>query len=421
MNDQDSPLGDKTGTLVQASVREELIDTTEPASPATGAPPRGPGLARRTYLPRTVGLGIGALCAGAGLYQADAPAWIWGVMLGYCFAWPHIALRLSLRSASPHEAERRNLLVDSFAGGVWPVAMAFNVLPSVLLLAALAMNNFAAGGPSLFRKGVLAHLAGAAVALLLLGPKFQPESNFTTVLLCVPFLLSYPLVLGVVMYRLSIELSRRKDELKLEKRRADEANLTKTRVLAELAARDELTGLFNRRHMSELLAQQRAICQRSGEGFAVALVDLDHFKRINDNHGHAAGDSVLRAFAEQARAAMRGTDTVGRWGGEEFLVIYPRSTAQEAAQGATRLLEQVATAVVTTPGGEPLTFTVSIGLTEHLPPETVEALIERADRAMYQAKTQGRNRVVTLWTAPATPAVSPQCAFSIPTGPVDDV
>jgi diguanylate cyclase len=349
-----------------------------------------------------VGLGIGALCAGAGLYQAGAPAWVWGVMLVYCFAWPHIALRISLRSASPYAAERRNLMVDSFAGGIWPVAMAFNVLPSVLLLAALAMNNFAAGGARLFGQGVLAHLAGAAAALLLLGPKFVPESNFTTVLLCVPFLLTYPLVLGVVMYRLSIELSRRKDELVLEKRRADEANLAKTRVLAELAARDELTGLFNRRHMSELLAQHRAACQRSGEGFAVALVDLDHFKRINDSHGHAVGDSVLRAFAEQAGAAMRGTDTVGRWGGEEFLVIYPRSTAQEAAQGADRLRERVAAAVVTTPGGQPLTFTVSIGLTEHLPPESVEALVERADRAMYQAKSQGRNRVVALPQAPAT-------------------
>ncbi|KQW49784.1 hypothetical protein ASD88_25035 [Pelomonas sp. Root662] len=343
-----------------------------------------------------MGLGIGSLCAGAGLHQAGAPAWVWGVMLVYCFAWPHVALRISLRSASPYAAERRNLMVDSFAGGVWPVAMAFNLLPSVLLLAALAMNNFATGGAKLFGKGVLAHLAGAAMALLLVGPKFLPETSFMTVLLCVPFLLSYPLVLGVVMYRLSIELSRRKDELVLEKRRADEANLTQTRVLAELAARDALTGLFNRRHMSELLAQHCAASQRSGGGFAVALVDLDHFKRINDSHGHAVGDSVLRAFAEQAGAAMRGTDTVGRWGGEEFLVIYPCSSADEAAQGAARLLEQVAAAAVTIPGGETLTFTVSIGLTGHAPPESVDALVERADRAMYQAKSQGRNRVVTL-------------------------
>jgi diguanylate cyclase len=374
--------------------------------PLAGAPPRGLGLVRRAYPPRIVGLGIGALCAGAGLYQANAPPWVWIVLVAYCYAWPHIAFGVSIRSAFPLAAERRNVLADSFAGGFWAVAMAFNVLPSVLLLAALAMNNLATGGTRLFGKGVLAHLAGAGAALLMLGLKFQPESSFLTVLLCVPFLLTYPLVLGVVMYRLSIELSRRKDALVLEKRRADEANLTKTRVLAELASRDELTGLFNRRHMSELLAQQRMACQRAGDSFAVALVDLDHFKHINDTHGHAAGDSVLRAFAEHAGAAMRGTDTVGRWGGEEFLVIYPRSTAYEAAQGVARLRERVAAAVVTTPGGQALTFTVSIGLTEHVPPESVEALIERADRAMYQAKSQGRDRVVMLAKAPA-PAPAP--------------
>ncbi len=366
------------------------------AAPSGSAPPRGLGLARRAYLPRVVGLGIGSVCAGAGLYQAGAPPWVWAVMLFYCAIWPHLARWISTRSATPFDAERRNVMIDSFGGGFWAVAMAFNVLPSVLLLAALAMNNFATGGARLFAKGVIAHLVGAGAALLAVGFKLQPESNFLTVLLCVPFLLSYPMVLGVVMYRLSVELSRRKDELVLEKRRADEANLTKTRVLAELASRDELTGLFNRRHMSELLAQQRMTCQREGQRFAVALVDLDHFKRINDTHGHAVGDSVLRTFAEQASAAMRGTDTVGRWGGEEFLVIYPHSDGVEAVQAAARLLQLVAAAVVMTPGGHALTFTVSIGLTEYVPCESIDALVERADRAMYQAKSEGRNRVATL-------------------------
>jgi len=377
------------------------MNTTERAPAPAGASPRGLGLAHRAYLPRTVGLGIGALCAGAGLYQANAPTWVWGVLVVYCYVWPHIAFRMSIRSVLPLAAERRNVLVDSFAGGFWAVAMAFNVLPSVLLLAALAMNNFATGGARLFGKGMVAHVAGAGAGLLVLGLNFRPEPSFLTVLLCVPFLLSYPLVLGVVMYRLSIVLSRQKNALMLEKHRADEANLAKTRLLAELASRDELTGLFNRRHMSELLAQQRLACQRADDGFAVALVDLDHFKHINDSHGHAVGDNVLRAFAEQAVAAMRGSDIVGRWGGEEFLVIYPRSTAHEAALGAARLRERLAAAVVATPAGQPLTFTVSIGLTEHVPHESIDALVERADRAMYQAKSLGRNRVVTLTQAMA--------------------
>jgi diguanylate cyclase len=357
---------------------------------------RGVRLARRTYLPRVVGLALGALCAGAGMYQANAPIWVWCVMLGYCAAWPRIALQISINASSPFEAERRNVLVDSFAGGIWPVAMAFNVLPSVLLLAALAMNNFSIGGVRLFLKGLAAHLAGAGIALLVLEPKFQPESDFLTVLLCVPFLLSYPLVMGLVMHRLSVQLSQRTGELMAEKRRADEANLANTRALSEVASRDHLTGLFNRRHMNELLTQRHTACQRSGDGFALALIDLDHFKHINDTHGHATGDQVLRAFADQARAAMRDTDTVGRWGGEEFLVVFACSTALEAAQGIERLRQAVGAALVMAPTGQPLTFTVSIGLTEHVPSESVDALVERADRAMYQAKSQGRNNVVTL-------------------------
>lgn len=377
------------------------MDTTQRTPPPAAAAPRGLGLARRVYLPRTVGLGIGSLCAGAGMYQANAPTWIWAVMLVYCGVWPHLAYQISAHSASPFDAERRNVLIDSFGGGVWAVAMAFNLLPSVLLLAALALNNVATGGVKFFGKGLVANAAGAVVAVLALGLKFHPETSFVTILWCVPFLLSYPLVLGVVMYRLSIELSRRKHELVAEKRRADEANLTKTRVLAELASRDELTGLYNRRHMSELLAQHRLAGKRAGDGFAVALVDLDQFKRINDTHGHAVGDSVLRTFAERAGAVMRATDTIGRWGGEEFLVIYSRSTAREAAQGAARLCECAASAVVTTPSGEALTFTVSVGVAEHVPPESIESLVERADRAMYEAKSQGRNRVITLPAAAA--------------------
>lgn len=151
--------------------------------------------------------------------------------------------------------------------------MAFNVLPSVLLLAALAMNNLATGGGRLFGKGLVAHMAGAGVVRLLLGVKFQPESSFMTVLLRVPFLLRCPLVLAVVMYRLSIEPIRRKDELVLEKRRADEAKLAKARALAEPASRDELTGLFSRRHVPRCRKRQQgseAKRRRAGPRCAVA-------------------------------------------------------------------------------------------------------------------------------------------------------
>jgi len=191
-------------------------------------------------------------------------------------------------------------------------------------------------------------LRAPGVALVFLEPKFQPESDFLTVLLCMPFLLSYPLVMGLVMHRLSVQLSQRTGEPYGGEAPRRRANLANTRALSEVASRDHLTGLFNRRHMNELLAQRHTACQRSGDGFALALIDLDHFKHINDTHGHATGDLVLRAFADQARAAMRDTDTVGRWV-EEFLVVFACSTAIEAAQGVERLRHAVGAAAVVAP------------------------------------------------------------------------
>lgn len=362
--------------------------------PAVAATSRGARLPQRIYLPRTVGLALGSLCAGAGMAQADAPAWAWGVMLTYCVVWPHVAYPIARRAADPARAERRNVLLDSVGGGFWTIAMAFNVLPTVLLLAALAMNNLGVGGVQLFLRGLGAMLLGALAGLLTLGVEFQPATNFSTVLWCVPFLLVYPVVLGHVTYRLSIELSQRKAELRQEKLRADEASAAQARWLAELAARDELTGLYNRRYISEMLSRQRQLAERNGGGFVVALADLDHFKAINDTHGHAVGDSVLKAFAAICTGVLRGSDAVGRWGGEEFILVFPHESTAGVSLALERLRRKVAASPVEVPGGAPVAFTVSIGVTEHRAGEEVEQTLERADHAMYTAKRQGRDRVV---------------------------
>jgi diguanylate cyclase len=164
--------------------------------------------------------------------------------------------------------------------------------------------------------------------------------------------------------------------------------------IQELATRDELTGLINRRHMSELLEQERQRAVRSGRGFCLALVDVDHFKTFNDAHGHAAGDDVLRFFARQAPSALRTTDIVARWGGEEFVVLMPDAHLPAARAGVERLRERVAATPAALGSGTPLRVTVSCGLTEHIAGETVAQALERADRALYDAKAQGRNRTV---------------------------
>ena len=163
--------------------------------------------------------------------------------------------------------------------------------------------------------------------------------------------------------------------------------------LRELSTRDSLTGIHNRRHMQALLQQELQRRARSGTPFCVALLDLDHFKRINDSHGHAVGDAVLRDFAHLMRDAMRQTDAAGRWGGEEFLLLLHDADLAHASQALERL-RSLARTHDWAQHAHGLQVSASGGLAEHHPGETPEQLLERADRALYRAKADGRGRVV---------------------------
>jgi diguanylate cyclase len=161
--------------------------------------------------------------------------------------------------------------------------------------------------------------------------------------------------------------------------------------LQELATRDELTRTHNRRHMGELLRVQQSQARRLGVPLALALIDIDHFKQVNDQHGHAMGDEVLRGFAAVAQQGLRAADLLGRWGGEEFLVLMPHTGRDEALRAMDRLQQRLAEEAGTAlPAGLSVSF--SAGVTEVGPDETPEAAIERADQAMYRAKTRGRRR-----------------------------
>ncbi len=160
-----------------------------------------------------------------------------------------------------------------------------------------------------------------------------------------------------------------------------------------LATHDDLTGLFNRRHMQSLLEMEVQRNLRSGNSFCVGLFDIDYFKRVNDLYGHGAGDEVLRAFAQVCLGALRGSDLLARWGGEEFVAVLPNTNLPLALAGIERLRELVQQHEVLVAGVE-LSVTFSAGLTEHRPDETLAQTIERADRLLYEAKKRGRNRVV---------------------------
>jgi diguanylate cyclase (GGDEF)-like protein len=164
--------------------------------------------------------------------------------------------------------------------------------------------------------------------------------------------------------------------------------------LSEIATRDELTGLPNRRHMQDWIAHEFARSHRHGAALCLAVIDLDHFKRVNDLHGHAVGDEGLRIFAREARKSLRDVDLIARWGGEEFLLAMPDTTEAGAARVLERLRQRLADpqAWAACPQAR---VTFSAGLATHGSAESVEDTVRRADDALYAAKRQGRDRVVS--------------------------
>jgi len=170
-----------------------------------------------------------------------------------------------------------------------------------------------------------------------------------------------------------------------------DALLEANRRLARQALTDDLTDLANRRHGARQLEREIALCVRHGRRLALARVDVDHFKAINDTHGHEAGDQVLTEVARRLAGAVRGGDELARWGGDEFVAILPDTDKAGAQRAAERLRSSVAAAPLQA-GGTELPVTVSVGWA-HWSGDTPDDLLARADRALYQAKDAGRNVV----------------------------
>jgi diguanylate cyclase (GGDEF)-like protein len=236
-------------------------------------------------------------------------------------------------------------------------------------------------------------LVGLALTMVLshlLQPaRYRPGEQFVAFL--------YITLVVVLIARLAALVARMNEGLRSQSRELASA-LERVR---QLATRDDLTQVHNRRHITELLGIEQNQHERTGHTLCVALLDIDHFKAVNDQLGHQAGDEVLRRFASATQQALRASDLLGRWGGEEFIVVFPDTTLDEAKVALQRVREQLAQ-VDFSQGPVALSVTFSAGLVSVQPGEKVEQAVERADQAMYRAKTGGRDRVVT-----DVPATSP--------------
>ena len=187
----------------------------------------------------------------------------------------------------------------------------------------------------------------------------------------------------------SASFSRLREKL-TEKNRQLEISL---RQIEELASKDYLTGVFNRRHFMSMLDTEMQRSERSGRPFCLVMLDLDLFKNINDHHGHPVGDEVLKVVCRIARGVLRGVDGIGRLGGEEFAVLLPETpleagfTTMERVRTAVRVYDWNTIA-------QGLAVSFSAGIACHIPDDTVQTMSKRADDALYRAKNGGRDRVI---------------------------
>jgi diguanylate cyclase len=328
--------------------------------------------ARRMYLPRVLGLGVGTLAVGGGLWEAHAPLWAWVLLALNGFAWPHLAYRIARVSRDPYRAELHNLMFDSACGGAWVAAIGFNLVPSAVLVAMLAMDKAAVGGVRFLARCLNAQIAAGALVALVNNFWLHLDSGVVAVLASLPLLLAYPPTVGYIAYRLARRVRQQND------------------VLATLSTIDGLTRLMNRTHWEQAVATEFQRCRRIGHSSAVLMLDIDHFKAVNDAHGHQAGDAALRAVGVILRDTLRLHDIAGRYGGEEFGVVLPGIDAGGAAAIAERIRRKIESSVVEPRRGVRVTASIgfaAVSLDDH----DHGAWIARADRALYAAKAAGRN------------------------------
>ncbi|MBU0511830.1 MAG: diguanylate cyclase [Chloroflexi bacterium] len=204
-----------------------------------------------------------------------------------------------------------------------------------------------------------------------------------------------PFFIEEVLMRLRLHIERKRMEQDLKE------EIIKIKQVEEelriLATKDSLTGLNNRRHFFDISVREFDRHQRYGSEISIAMLDLDHFKRVNDTYGHKAGDQVLRFIAQLCLHSLRGVDVVGRYGGEEFVILMPETGKHRATQVAERLRKEIENSRIAI-DNDIITITASLGIASdhHNNSSSLEELLNCADEALYEAKEAGRNRVV-IW------------------------
>ena len=338
---------------------------------------------------RTAFFAILFLILGTHLAFIQAGALPWVLLALHLLVYPQLAYWRACRSANPLRAEMQNLLLDALMLGMWVASWGFPLWIGFILFIAVCLNLMIFEGLRGLWKVILASLASVLVVGLVGGLHFRPETSLLTTGLCMLAITLYLYMFANDAFNRGIAL--RQNGKQLEMRIAEITSLQAQ--LREQAMHDPLTGLFNRRHLDDALARELAACHKAGAALTLVMIDIDHFKSINDEGGHLAGDEMLRALAALLLRHLQEGELACRFGGEEFLLMLPGtpvSVAMQRSESMRREFEALRVPFERRHLRATLSFGIA-GFPEH--GAGPDALLKAADIALYAAKSQGRNCV----------------------------
>lgn len=350
-------------------IREELDLTLSLDAPHRA----GIQFARRVRLARVIGLAAMFFpVAGILVTHFLAGGW-WLLLVGWAFIWPHLAWQLSCRASSPHHQEIFNLKMDAIIAGLWIGVMGINALPTTALVMMVGMNMMGSGGCRLFLPGIILTLLSALLTLPPVGRVVVFNPDPVEWGLTLPVFVLYPMLFAWLSHRTAVRLAEHKRRLEM------------------MSTRDGMTGVFNRRHWEMLLRNEFEQCRRHNGTATILLIDIDHFKNINDTWGHDVGDEAIIAITRQLQISVRSGDAIGRFGGDEFAVIMSRTTADSAIAVMSRVHERLEK--LSLPCAPKETLRISVGIATWGPQfGHYREWLKAADVALYKAKNTGRGR-----------------------------
>ncbi|EGO8190611.1 diguanylate cyclase AdrA [Escherichia fergusonii] len=344
-----------------------------PSSPQNEHQRSGLRFARRVRLPRVVGFGGMFFPIASALVEQPIAGWWWLILVGWSFVWPHLAWQMSSRAMDPLSREIYNLKTDAITAGMWVGIMGVNALPSTTMLMIMCLNLMGAGGIRLFVAGLVLMVVACLVTLQLTGIRVAFTSSPLEWWLSLPVIVLYPLIFAWVSYQTATKLAEHKRRLQV------------------MSARDGMTGVYNRRHWETLLCIEFDHCRRYQRDATLLIIDIDHFKSINDTWGHDVGDEAILALTRQLQMTLRSSDVIGRFGGDEFAVIMCGTPAENAIAAMSRVHERLSHLRLSC--APQVILRISVGVAPLTPQIShYREWLKSADMALYKAKSAGRNR-----------------------------